>query len=64
MTNAERAQRHKERQAEKGLVQFNVWLPAHVAPDFKRAAELAVADPRLSVRMWNTKTGRTVRGIK
>jgi hypothetical protein len=64
MTNAERARRHKERQADRGLVQFNVWLPARVVAEFKRAAELVTETPYLTIgRLTDTRTGR-LKGLK
>jgi hypothetical protein len=64
MNNAERARRYKASLAERGLIQVNVWLPAAVASDFKRAAELVANDPHLTVaRLMDRRTGR-LRGLK
>jgi hypothetical protein len=62
MSNAERVARYKEKMTAQGLAQVNLWLPVRAIPDFKQAAEAIGADPQLSIRLWNTKTGRTVKG--
>lgn len=60
----ERAARFKASRRAKGLVQCNVWVPAKVAADFKRAAELACENHALTIgRMVDGKTGR-MRGMK
>lgn len=65
-TNSERQRKHREAQIAKGLVQCNVWLPPSVCADLRQAAELMQADPDLTVRLWNRRTGRVVsiRGAK
>jgi hypothetical protein len=62
MSNADRSRRHKAKLAARGLAQVNLWLPARAVPEFKQAAAAIGADPQLSIRLWNTKTGRTVKG--
>ena len=56
------ARSRAKREAE-GFRQLMLMLPPRVMPDFKRAAELIRANPALSVRLWDTRTGKTVGGI-
>lgn len=64
LTSAERARAHKARLAERGFVQCNIWVPAHVVADFNRAAELCRTDPTLTLaRLVNRETGRLL-GLK
>jgi hypothetical protein len=64
MTSTQRAARLKERRAEAGLVQCNLWVPAGALAELKRAAELSRENPNLAVaRLVDTRTGR-LRGLK
>jgi hypothetical protein len=64
MTSAERQRKFKQAQAEKGLVQVNVWVPAGCKADIERAAELIRERRQLTVaRLVDTTTGRLV-GLK
>lgn len=62
MTSTQRAARFKAKMIEQGFVQVNVWVPAGVAPDLQRAAELMREAPsgERTVRLVNTTTGRVV----
>jgi hypothetical protein len=62
MSNADRSRRHKEKLAARGLTQLNLWVPPRAIPELKEVAAAISADPDLSVRLWSTKTGRTVKG--
>jgi hypothetical protein len=64
MSNAERARRFKAKQAGEGRTQLNIWVPTHVVAEFKRAAELIVENPHLTIgRLTDAKTGR-LRGLE
>lgn len=59
--NADRSRRHKEKLAARGLAQANIWAPARAIPEIKEAARAISAEPYLSIRLWDTRTGRTVK---
>jgi hypothetical protein len=62
--NAARQRAHKLRQAEAGLVQVNVWVPAGAVADIQRAAEIIRQHPQLTIgRLTNPDNGRLV-GLK
>ena len=64
MTGAQRQTRFRQKMAELGYVQVNVWVPASAAPSFKRASELVSENPDLEIgRMVNVRTGK-LRGMK
>jgi hypothetical protein len=61
MSNADRSRRHKEKLAARGLTQLSLWVPPRAIPELKEVAAAISAAPHLSVRLWDTRTGRTVK---
>lgn len=64
MGAAERQARARAKREAAGLVQVNLWIPAHAVADFQRAAELIKLDQKLTVaRLVDRNTGK-LRGMK
>lgn len=64
MTAAQRQARARAKREANGLVQVNLWIPAHAVADFQRAAELIKLDQKLTVaRLVDRDTGK-LRGMK
>lgn len=59
MTSAQRQRQFKARQEELGLVQCNVWVPAHTFADVQTLAQLLRDNPDLTVGpLRNQRTGK------
>ena len=62
--NAARQAKFRAGRAAEGMKQLTILVPVSAIPEFKRAAELVAADPKLTVaRLVDTRTGR-LRGLR
>ena len=61
--NAERQAKFRAAHAQHGMRQLTMMVPVSAMPELKRACELIRAEPTLSVRLWDTRTGR-VRALR
>lgn len=56
-----RNSRYEQAQRNKGLIKLTLWVPEHVAPNFKLAASLCVQHPHLTLTgLRNLNNGRFV----
>ena len=59
-TGAEYQAEYRRRQRDGGLVHFQAWLPSAVAADLHEMVEALRDNPTLTVRLFDTDSGRMV----